>query len=116
MRIFLLLFCLGIFVINARAKADDQTSEQQQTKSIGDGAEQEPMSPAEKKAMHADKHKMHNEMKKAMKDAKEKHHKAMSDAKKKEKAATVKKSEEKPPEPTEEQIKKADADEDGDQD
>ena len=115
MKLFLLLFCLGIFLANARAEeqAAEKATVQQQEKSIGDGAEHPAMTKEDREAMHADKHKLKKEMKKAMKEAREKEKKAIKEAKEKHKAA-AKKASEPPPVPTEDQIKKADAEEDGD--
>jgi hypothetical protein len=116
MKLFLLLFCLGIFLANARAEEQgtvDKATVQQQEKSIGEGAEHPAMTKEDREAMHADKHKMKKEMKRAMKEAREKEKKAIREAKEKHRAA-AKKVAEPPPVPTEDQIKKADAEEDGD--
>jgi hypothetical protein len=115
MKMFLLLFCLGIFLANARAEEQnvvEKATVQHQDKSIGEGAEHPAMTKEDREAMHADKHKMKKEMKRAMKQAREKEKRAIREAKEKHRAA-AKKAAEPPPVPTEDQIKKADAEDDG---
>jgi uncharacterized protein involved in copper resistance len=115
MKLFLLLFCIGVFVINARAeestgeKTVEKATVHQHTKSVGDGVEHEGMSKEERKAMHADKHKMNRDMKKAMKEAKAAQKDAVKKARDAAKTAKAKKAVEPPPLPTEDQIKKADS-------
>jgi hypothetical protein len=102
---------IGFMGLTSFANAQDDSNDQQQTESIGQGAKAGKLSKAERKAMRAEKkamHKMHK-MKKEMKAEADEtegavHHKSHKRAKAKVEEEKV----EDPIMPTDEQIQKAD--------